>query len=411
MKYTEISACRVCGNKNLVKVLDLGIQSLTGFFPATKEQKITAGPLSLVKCHGGNDVCHLLQLQHTYQLNELYGENYGYRSGLNKSMVRHLELKVADILRRISLSPNDLVIDIGSNDGTTLGFYPQGDWDLVGIDPTGNNFLQYYKDHVKLIPDFFSADKLTQIMGHRKVKVVTSFSMFYDLENPVQFASEIASVLSVDGIWVLEQSYMPTMLRMNSYDTICHEHLEYYGLTQIKWIVEKAGLKILDVDFNNINGGSFSIVVAQKDSALAANNDKIQKILQDESVFKELSPYQEFSDRVEKEKNNLIYFLKKIKSEGKSICGIGASTKGNVILQYCNITEELIPEIGEVNENKYGKYTPGTLIKIISEGEALSKNPDYVLILPWHFHEFFEKSDKFKNTKLIYPLSINSEQK
>lgn len=406
MTYSTISACRVCGNKNLVKVLDLGIQALTGVFPATKDQKITAGPLTLVKCHGEGEICHLLQLQHTYELSELYGENYGYRSGLNASMVRHLHSKVEKILQQLTLSSTDLVIDIGSNDGTTLGFYPQGDWDLVGIDPTGSKFSQYYKSHVKLIPDFFTSEKLTQIMGARKVKIVTSFSMFYDLENPVQFAAEIANILAIDGIWVLEQSYMPEMMRMNSYDTVCHEHLEYYGLAQIQWIADKVGLKILDVEFNNINGGSFSVVVALKTSALQPNSEKIQKVLRDELVFKELAPYNEFSDRVEKAKDDLVDVLQKIKSEGKSVYGIGASTKGNVVLQYCGITADLIPKIGEVNDQKYGKYTPGSLIEITSESDVLSKDPDYVLVLPWHFYEFFEKSDKFKKTTLIYPLSV-----
>jgi len=406
MTYSTLSACRVCGNKNLVKVLDLGVQALTGVFPATRNQKITAGPLVLVKCHGAGEICHLLQLQHTYELSELYGENYGYRSGLNASMVRHLQSKVVDILQRVTLLPNDLVIDIGSNDGTTLGFYPQGDWDLVGIDPTGSKFSQYYKSHVKLIPDFFTAEKLAQTMGARKVKIVTSFSMFYDLENPIQFASEIANILATDGIWVLEQSYMPEMMRMNSYDTVCHEHLEYYGLTQIQWIADKVGLKIIDVEFNNINGGSFSVVVALKSSSLQPNNEKIQKVLRDELIFKELTAYTEFSGHVEKAKNDLVDVLQKIKSEGKTVYGIGASTKGNVILQYCGITPDLIPKIGEVNDQKYGKYTPGSLIEIASESDVLSKDPDYVLVLPWHFHEFFENSDKFKKTKLIYPLSV-----
>jgi NDP-4-keto-2,6-dideoxyhexose 3-C-methyltransferase len=407
-RVTRIRACRVCGNTHLVETLDLGEQALTGVFPASPGQHVTSGPLKLVKCHGeGDDICHLLQLQHTYDLGELYGDNYGYRSGLNASMVRHLESKVQKILQRAPLQPGDLVLDIGSNDGTTLGFYPQGAWDVIGMDPTGRKFAQYYKPHVKLISDFFSAQKLREKMGDRKAKVVTSFSMFYDLENPVAFAQEVADILATDGIWVLEQSYMPEMLRQISYDTVCHEHLEYYGLAQIAFIAEKVGLKILDVEFNDINGGSFSIACALKASPHQADTEKLQRILQGEQQFRQLAPYEEFASAVAQSKRALLAKLRQLKKSGAKIYGMGASTKGNVILQYCGITPDLLPKVGEVNEEKYGKYTPGTCIPIVSETEILRENPDYVLVLPWHFRSFFESSPKFQNTKLLYPLSID----
>lgn len=404
----KIHACRVCGNKNLVETLDLGEQALTGVFPASLTQPVTKGPLKLVKCHGDTeDICHLLQLQHSYDLGELYGNNYGYRSGLNASMVRHLESKVQKILGIVELKKGDVVLDIGSNDGTTLGFYPQGEWDVIGIDPTGQKFSEYYKPHVQLIPDFFSASALQEKIGQRKAKVVTSFSMFYDLEKPVNFAGEVANILAEDGIWVLEQSYMPEMMRQISYDTVCHEHLEYYGLSQIAFIAGKVGLKILDVEFNDINGGSFSIVAALKNSPFPANSTKITQILEAEKKFKQLAPYQEFSTAVVKSRNDLREKLEQLKASGAKVYGMGASTKGNVILQYCGITPELLPKVGEVNEEKYGKFTPGSLIPIISEAEALADNPDYILILPWHFHQFFERSEKFKKTKLLYPLTIH----
>lgn len=404
MAYRQIETCRVCGNENLVEVLDLGTQDLTGVFPSSVDQELTAGPLQLVKCHGGEGVCNLLQLKHSYDLEELYGDNYGYRSGLNNSMVLHLRAKVEKILDMISLQPGDLVIDIGSNDGTTLGFYPRGDWDLVGIDPTGSKFSEYYAEHVRLIPDFFSADGLRREFGKRKAKIVTSFSMFYDLENPVRFAREIADILAADGIWVLEQSYMPGMMAQNSYDTVCHEHLEYYGLVQIDWIVRQVGLKILDVEFNNVNGGSFSIAVAPEESQYHANQGKIDRILAREAGLKELEPYQAFADRVAQSKTDLITRLTQIRNANQKVYGLGASTKGNVILQYCGITTDLLPKIGEVNQDKYGCFTPGSLIPIFSEDEILSLEPDFLLVLPWHFREFFENSKKFADTHLIYPI-------
>lgn len=405
--YTKIDKCRVCGNSHLERVLDLGEQVLTGVFPSNKNDDITKGPLHLVKCTGEGDICGLLQLEHSYDLDEMYGDNYGYRSGLNKSMVKHLHEKVTRILGQIDLHDGDLVIDIGSNDSTTLQAYPTSGPILVGIDPTGVKFHNYYPSHIKLIPDFFSSALLREQFPDKKAKVVTSFSMFYDLENPMGFMQEVHDVLADDGIWVFEQSYMPTMLEMNSYDTACHEHLEYYGLSQIKWMSDHVGFSIIDVEFNDINGGSFSVTVKKsikgKDSC---HSQVVDDILKNERDLKlnSLDPYIKFSERVKKLKTELIDFVSKVKSDNKTICVLGASTKGNVLLQYCEFTEKDIPYVGEVNPEKYGHYTPGTKIPIISEDELMKKEPDFLLVLPWHFKEFFLASGKFGKSKLVFPL-------
>ncbi len=253
-----ITHCRICGSGHLISVMALGEQALTGVFPRSRTEKITRGPVELVKC-AGEDGCGLVQLKQSYDLSEMYGMNYGYRSGLNASMVRHLHSKVAKILALGVLEPGDLVIDVGSNDATTLRAYPQGQYQLVGIDPTGIKFSSYYPTEIRLIPDFFSADVMARALSGKKAKVITSFSMFYDLEDPTAFARDIKDSLEEEGIWIFEQSYLPAMLRTNSFDTICHEHLEFYALKQIKWVADKAGLKVLDVEFNDVNGGSFSI--------------------------------------------------------------------------------------------------------------------------------------------------------
>ena len=405
--FTQIKKCRVCGNPELAKVVDLGEQHLTGVFPKTQDMNtITKGPLRLVKCHSKNEHCGLLQLEHSYSLSEMYGENYGYRSGLNLSMVRHLEKKVAQIQSAISLKAGDLVIDIGSNDGTTLGFYPEN-LDLFGVDPTGAKFRKYYKPHINLIPDFFSGKTIQKALGERKAKVVTSFSMFYDLEDPVAFASEIASVLDPQsGVWIFEQSYMPEMLKMNSYDTICHEHLEYYGLQQVRWIVEKAGMKLIDVDFNDVNGGSFSVTAALKSSTRPTNDSKISATLEAETKMglNTLKPYEDFQVRIRQTREELLSFLKKAKDEGKKVYGLGASTKGNVLLQYCGVTSKDIEAIADVNPDKFGSFAPGTAIPIEDEKKSLEKNPDYLLVLPWHFRDFFLNSKNFKARTLVFPL-------
>jgi hypothetical protein len=379
---------------------------LTGVFPKSRGERVSSGPLSLVKCEvSGPDQCGLVQLAHSYDLHELYGENYGYRSGLNKSMVIHLHDKIRSILSLTKLEKGDLIIDIGSNDSTSLQAYPTKDYALVGIDPTGEKFREYYPPHIHLIPDFFSIAKVREHFGNRKAKVVTSFSMFYDLEEPLKFMKEVHDVLTDDGIWVFEQSYMPTMLETNSYDTVCHEHLEYYALSQIRWMTERVGFKIIAIEMNDINGGSFSVTVAKK-TAPYAEAANLREVLDSEKRLgiDSLGLYRAFHDRIASTKRDLLAFLADAKKNGKTVLALGASTKGNVLLQYCGITTDQIPFVGEVNRDKFGCFTPGTFLPIVSEEEVLAKNPDYILVLPWHFRRFFENNTKFRGRKLVFPL-------
>ena len=403
-KYKRIERCRICSNTRLECVLDLGEQMLTGVFPREKDAEITKGPLRLVKCMGSDDVCGLLQLEHSYDLGEMYGENYGYRSGLNASMVAHLHGKVKKILGQVELSAGDLVVDIGSNDSTTLQAYPAGPV-LVGIDPTGVKFGSYYPAHIQLIPDFFSAALLGDRFPRKKAKIVTSFSMFYDLEDPISFMREVYEVLADDGIWVFEQSYMPAMVKTGSYDTVCHEHLEFYALRQIAWMADRVGFRILDVEFNDVNGGSFSVTVSKAGSNSAVF-PWVQKVLDEERKrgFDTLAPYQAFAERAAKSKRDLLQFIEGARSAGKIVAALGASTKGNVLLQYCGLTGKDIPYVGEVNSDKFGSYTPGTWIPIIPEAELLAMDPDYLIVLPWHFRRFFEENKKYSDFKLIFPL-------
>lgn len=403
--YQQISRCRVCGSRELVEILDLGTQALTGVFPRSPSQHVTSGPLRLVKCIGSQDACGLVQLQHTYDLSELYGDNYGYRSGLNASMVEHLRGKVSKILSMVTPPESSLIIDIGSNDGTTLQAYPSKGFTLVGIDPTATKFRQFYPSHIHLISDFFSQDTVRAHFGDRRAAVITSFSMFYDLEDPLRFMREVSGVLDDQGIWVLEQSYMPTMLRMNSYDTVCHEHLEYYALKQIKWMADRCGLRVIDVEFNGINGGSFSVVIA-KEAATYPESPLVAKILNDEADLglDGLQPYEDFAEHVAESKAALRSLFNEAKERNKSVAALGASTKGNVLLQYCNVTAADLRCVGEVNSDKFGCVTPGTHLPIVSEDEVLASRPDYLLVLPWHFRPFFLEHPKFVGLNLVFPL-------
>ena len=404
MSYTEIKKCRISSSENLVTVLSLGEQFLTGIFPKTPDQKVSKGPLDLVWCPDSG----LLQMKQSYSLDEMYGENYGYRSGLNNSMVTHLQNKIKFLEKLVKPNDQDLVIDIGSNDATSLKAYT-GKHRKVGIDPTGNKFRQYYTAGIELIPDFFSANKFHESFPGEKAKIITSIAMFYDLESPLDFIRDIEICLADDGVWHFEQSYMPSMLRTNSYDTICHEHLEFYSFKVVKSILEQCGMRIIDVQMNAINGGSFAITACKDGASYKSNLPIINWLLRQENDMglDTEKPYREFEERVFRHRKNLKELIEALVADGKTVFGYGASTKGNVLLQFCGFTSKEIPYIAEVNEEKFGSYTPGTLIPIISEEEAKKMKPDYFLVLPWHFKDNIlsrEKEYLENGGKFIFPL-------
>ena len=402
--YREISHCRISCSSNLVNVLSLGEQYLTGVFPTSRDQQVTKGPMDMVWCPDSG----LVQMKQSYGLDEMYGDNYGYRSGLNQSMVNHLQNKVNTLLRKVQLSPNDIILDIGSNDATSLKCYPSN-LRRIGIDPTGKKFKKYYTDDIKLVPDFFTRHNFRNIFPDEKAKIVTSIAMFYDLEDPVKFVSDIEAVLADDGIWHFEQSYLPSMLRANSYDTICQEHLEYYSLISVKYILDKCGMKIVDIELNDINGGSFAVTAAKWGSKHKQNNAVINWMLEEEEKMglNTEKPYRHFAERVKEHRTSLLSLLEKIKNDGRKIIGYGASTKGNVLLQYCGISTQYLECIAEVNEQKFGSYTPGTLIPIVSEAESRAMKPDYMFVLPWHFrNNILQREKEFREGggKFIFPL-------
>src|SRR5213595_3515451 len=277
--HRQITGCRICGSEWLDVLLELGTQFLTGVFPRSADESLTKGPLTLVRC----DECGLVQLLYSYERTELYGAHYGYRSSLNRKMVSHLEDKARMLLGAVDLRPDDVILDIGSNDGTLLSFFSGKDLCLLGVDPSAARWRGRYPGDSRLIEDFFSADLVRSALGGRKARIVTSIAMFYDLERPLEFVREVADILADDGIWHLEQSYLPAMLKANAYDTICHEHLEYYALSQIKRMLERAGLKIVKVELNDINGGSVAVTAAKKATPLQPANEKVEELLRDEA--------------------------------------------------------------------------------------------------------------------------------
>jgi len=405
-KFYKIEKCRVCGNEHLVTVLDLGDQYLSGIFPKTIDFGMYKGPLALVKCDEKKGGCGHVQLEHTFDLPTMYGDEYGYRSGLNGSMIRHLREKAEKIKGDTNLESGDIVVDIAGNDGTFLGFFPT-DLQLMSIDPTSKKFKEHIPEHVNYIADFFSSDTYRNRFGKQKAKVVTSFSMFYDLEDPCEFARQVHEVLDAEGIWVLEQSYMPEMLRQNSFDTVCHEHLSYYGMRQIKYIMDKAGFKIVDFEFNTVNGGSISIVVTPSiNSQRKECTTKLTGIIASEIDDKldTTEPWDAFAERINDCKDQFWKIMDFYKSNGAKICCLGASTKGNVTLQTWEIGPDDVEAIGDVNPDKDGSFTPGTWIPIKDEEDIMMNEYDLHIVLPWHFREFFLKNPKFKGKRFLFPL-------
>jgi SAM-dependent methyltransferase len=403
--------CRVCGSSALTPVINLGEQYLQGSFvkPGKEEPPLRKISLSLVRCDPTKDerACGLLQMEHTVPPEVLYSA-YWYRSGTNETMRNHLQGITEEAASLIGKS-NARVLDIGCNDGTLLKCYPQN-FIKFGVDPS--DVAQEITGEITAIQDIFPSEELTKVLQGEKFDIITSIAMFYDLEDPVSFCKEIKKALAPGGLWVFEMSYMPSMLKMNSYDTICHEHLEYYSLAVLEYILKQADLKIVDAVLNDINGGSIRCYATHLDNFAFKKQEAVTriKLLRQAEFDMELDtdkPYKNFQDRINVHKEQLVSLLKMLKKEGKSIHIYGASTKGNTILQWCGIDNRIIDVAAERNPDKYGAYTLGTDIPIVSEADSRAMKPDYYLVLPWHFKEEFLKREEEilkRGVGLIFPL-------
>ncbi|GAA2354029.1 class I SAM-dependent methyltransferase [Streptomyces violaceusniger] len=402
-----ITECRVCGNRTLLPVLDLGRQSLTGIFPSSREEVVPAAPLEVVRC--GPDGCGLVQLRHTADLSLMYGAHYGYRSGIRPFMVNHLHHKVAELTARVDVGPGDLVLDIGSNDSTLLrGYRPDGPT-LVGVDPTGEKWRSYYPDHVDLIPEFFTREVFAEHHGSRQARIVTSIAMFYDLPDPLRFMGDIRDVLAPDGVWMMEMSYLPKLLEVTAYDTICHEHLEYYSLRQIEWMAERVELEVVKAEITDVYGGSLCVTLARRGSPHRPDEAGLARLRAQELGLglDTSAPYDAFVRRVEEHRDRTREFLDLSRKEGRLTVGYGASTKGNVLLQYCAVTEDDLMCIGEVSPEKAGHFTPGTGIPIVSEEAAKAARPDQLFVLPWVYRDGYLERERDYLTaggRLVFPL-------
>jgi 2-polyprenyl-3-methyl-5-hydroxy-6-metoxy-1,4-benzoquinol methylase len=411
MHLVHRTTCRVCGSSALTKVIDLGEQHLQGSFvkPGKELPPMRKIPTVLVRCDPARDesACGLLQMVHSVPPQILYSA-YWYKSGTNQTMRDHLK-GIADEAAAMIKKTDAWVLDIGCNDGTLLNNYPV-DFVKFGVDPS--DVAQEITGSIKVIQDTFPSEELRKEIQNRQFDVITSIAMFYDLEDPVGFVRSIGESLAPGGMWIFEMSYMPSMLKLNSYDTICHEHLEYYSLAVVENILSRANMKVVGAKLNDINGGSIRCYATHEANFAFRDTESAGNLyaMRQEEFDLELDtdkPYRNFQERIEHHRGELTSLLRKIKDEGKSIHIYGASTKGNTILQWCGIDKSIIDFAAERNPDKYGARTLGTDIPIISEQESRRLKPDYYLVLPWHFKTEFlqrEKETLASGTGMIFPL-------
>ena len=399
----KIKNCRNCKNTELFDLFSLGKISFTGKFPNTIRQNVPKAYLNVLMCKK----CKLVQLDRNFDLNYLYGKNYGYRTGINKTMTDHVRKIVRKCSALIKLKPKQYVLDIGSNDATLLNFYAN-DIIKVGVDPLVNKYKKFYKKINYKISNFFKIKDIEKIKIKKKFKIISALSVFYDLRDPNKFIKEIKKLLDDRGVFVLEHVDLYYIIKNNIFDTICHEHLIFYSSKIIIEMMKNNGLKVFNHEYNEINGGSSRYYICHSKTNFKVSKN-IKKVLLRENLqgIELKKTYKLFFTKILNEKIKLIKLIKKIKNEEQDIHGYGASTKGNVLLQFYNINNKVVNYIADRNPLKWNSFTPGTRIKIISESQSRKIKPHFYLVLPWHFKNEIlirEKNIRKKGTKFIFPL-------
>jgi SAM-dependent methyltransferase len=389
------TTCRLCGSSNLYDVFSVGEQYINDFVPAERVGKGLKAPLDLVMC----DRCSLLQLRHTAPQELLYARHYWYRSGVTDTMRRALRDITEQIESMVTLEPGDVVLDIGANDGTMLATYTTPGIRRVGCEPA-NNLIDMLRQNTEYVMhDFWNYEqymKLASQWGFGKAKVISAIGMFYDLEDPNKFIKDAQRALADDGIFVAQLMCLAPMIEKNDLGNICHEHLEYYSLDSLKYLFETNGLEMFKIEENDVNGGSYRIFARHYKGMGIAFKEKYT-----------LDDILAFAKRLEDNRKRCVEFIKGEVTKGKRVYVYGASTKGNVILQYYGLDHTLITAAAERSPEKWGKYTIGSWIPIVSEEEARKANPDYFLVLPWAFFDEFYKREKewrLRGGKFIVPL-------
>jgi NDP-4-keto-2,6-dideoxyhexose 3-C-methyltransferase len=410
MPIKVTTKCRICGNPDLKFILSLGHQPLSGVFPRPEAPDPNVSPLELIRCNKESkpDACGLVQLRHQAELSEMYGTTYGYFSSISPTMVSHLERKVAHLKEFVKPIKGDVVLDIGCNDGTLLNAYSsESGLVRIGTDPSSKKFASNFQPDIQVVYDFFSEKAVRLMIGERKCRIITSIAMFYDLDDPIAFMHQIRALLEKNGVWALELSYLPLLCTQLTYDQICHEHVTYFSLSHIDWMMKKTGMQILDVSFNDINGGSFYIYAGCDDGPHQPNTAKIKQILDAEKPLDTEVPYKHLRNRVLAHREEIRNFFDLTRAAGKRVYGYGASTKGNIVLNYSGVTKNDLIAIGDRNPEKDGLTTPGTRIPIISHTKLRKEPVDYLFVQIWFLRkEVIQDEIEFilRGGKIVFSL-------
>jgi len=393
-KNKKVRKCLLCSNKKLKKVFSLGNLFVSNFVKKSRIKKGPKAPLTLMYCNK----CTLLQLSHIAPQELMYKKFYWYKSGVTQTMRDGLKEIYKSSLKHARLKKNDVVLDIGANDGTLLKYYDKK-FKTIGCEPAKNLITDLKKNCKHVINDFWSYKNLKKILAKyklKKPKVITAIGMFYDLEDPNKFIKDSALALNKNGIFIAQLMCLKSMINKNDLGNICHEHIEFYTLKSLKYLFENNGLEIFKIEENDINGGSYRIFCRK----FKRGSIKLKK----ENVLQSVN---QFVKRIKKNRSQMLNFINKKIKQGKKIFLYGASTKGNTLLQYYNLNKSIIPFAAERSPEKWGKYTIGTGIKIISEKEARKLNPDFFLVTPWGFiKEFVKRESEWlkKGGKFILPF-------
>jgi NDP-4-keto-2,6-dideoxyhexose 3-C-methyltransferase len=392
--YQIRNTCRSCGSARLKSVLNLGPIQISNFVDLDAEEEEKSVPLDLLLCAD----CSLVQLRHTTRPDLLW-KHYWYRSGTNFTMRSALAEITAKAEGVVSLSPGDIVVDIGCNDGTLLRSYRTKGIQLVGFEPAENLISDASVGTSRIINDFFNYGAFDRAPPGAKAKVITSISMFYDLEDPNAFVRDAAQCLDRDGLWIIQMNYLPSMLKINAFDNIGHEHLEYYSLLSLRRLLDRNSLEIIDVETTDLNGGSIRVYIRHPQSKLrpaAGAAERIRKIeeLERKMALDTPAPYEAFTKRIERIKHDVVDFVLTETGKGKTVYAYGASTRGTTLLQYFGLDRRQILKAVERSPYKFGKKTAGTWIPIISEEQARKEKPDYLLILPYFFLDEFRQRER-----------------
>ncbi len=401
--FTTIEHCRVCGSKDIRHLYSLGELYVSDFV----DHKDTGfkAPLTMVMC--GN--CSLVQLKDTAPQEFMYTRFYWYRSGVTDTMRKALRDITRDIESRIPLAAGDIVLDIGSNDGTMLRTYEVPGIVTVGVEPASNLAEEGRQGLDYFINDFWTYENYRKAVP-KKAKVITAIGMFYDMEDPNQFITDAAKALTNDGVFVAQLMCLKNMLDTNDVGNICHEHLEFYSLAALEFLFEKNGFRIIDIHHNLVNGGSYRVYAGLMDGnppIMKGADARLKKYRAEEKEFARKDIHMDFFRRVEANKKLCVDFIRRETAKGKRVWVYGASTKGNTILQYYGLDHTFIEGASERSPEKWGKCTVGTGIPIFSEEEARKKNPDYFLVLPYaFFDEFYKREEDWRKGggKFIVPL-------